>query len=368
MNENNGQKRLNRWMDRQDIRGTLAAHGRGVDRCDEALLRSAYHDDGEVDYGFFQGSAREFAQTLCNAQREQPVTLHRTQNVWIRHEGDRVAISESYALAYAVTPGADGFAQSLIGGRYLDRLARRNERWKMTKRTYVLDWNINLPVDGTGMPGVPDIFITGDKAPEDAGFRMVERWYRDAGQDNDGEYPMKIEGALAQRIENALAREDIHDLIVAQARATDRGDAVLMKSLYHTGATVDIGPFPDEAQSFCDALISAMAHREKMFHSVSNEWIDVRGDEAVAESYVVAFTIANEEEPYRDELTGGRYLDRFERRDGVWKFVHRAFVADWQISQPSTDRSNDDFYAVFPLRGTRSSADPVYPHWARGGQ
>ena len=30
-----------------------------------------------------------------------------------------------------------------------------------------------------------------------------------------------------------------------------------------------------------------------------------------------------------DLLIGGRYFDKYERRDGAWKFSHRAVVADW---------------------------------------
>ncbi len=28
-------------------------------------------------------------------------------------------------------------------------------------------------------------------------------------------------------------------------------------------------------------------------------------------------------------LVGGRYFDKYERRDGAWKFLHRAIVTDW---------------------------------------
>jgi hypothetical protein len=29
------------------------------------------------------------------------------------------------------------------------------------------------------------------------------------------------------------------------------------------------------------------------------------------------------------ETFGGRYVDRFERRDGEWKIAHRAMVREW---------------------------------------
>ena len=52
---------------------------------------------------------------------------------------------------------------------------------------------------------------------------------------------------------------------------------------------------------------------------------------------------------------GGRYLDRFERRDGVWKIARRLLVDEWSRL--------DDLPAppVPPGRvGLRSKDDPVY--------
>ena len=37
-----------------------------------------------------------------------------------------------------------------------------------------------------------------------------------------------------------------------------------------------------------------------------------------------------------DLLIGGRYLDRYEKRSGDWKFTHRAVLADWAtVNDPS---------------------------------
>lgn len=37
----------------------------------------------------------------------------------------------------------------------------------------------------------------------------------------------------------------------------------------------------------------------------------------------------------QDVLTGGRYLDRYERRAGMWRIAERTFVADWTMAQPA---------------------------------
>ncbi|OYZ42262.1 MAG: hypothetical protein B7Y31_05300, partial [Novosphingobium sp. 16-62-11] len=62
-------------------------------------------------------------------------------------------------------------------------------------------------------------------------------------------------------------------------------------------------------------------------------------------------------------LTGGRYIDRYQRRDGKWLIHSRTFVADWSHSHPST-MERDGFYEALTNRGCFGPSDPVYAHWA----
>ena len=57
--------------DRLAIQEVLAAHSRGLDRCDVSLLQACYWPEGEVDYGSFRGSAHEFAGLVCTILAEQ---------------------------------------------------------------------------------------------------------------------------------------------------------------------------------------------------------------------------------------------------------------------------------------------------------
>ena len=51
----------------QAVGTVLATHSPGVDRGDEQLFALAYHEDATVDYGFFNGPARELIPILCSA-------------------------------------------------------------------------------------------------------------------------------------------------------------------------------------------------------------------------------------------------------------------------------------------------------------
>jgi hypothetical protein len=56
-------------------------------------------------------------------------------------------------------------------------------------------------------------------------------------------------------------------------------------------------------------------------------------------------------------VLGGRYVDRFERRDGEWRIAARITVHDWSRIDPVTE--NFEHAGRF-RQGTRSTDDPVY--------
>ncbi|BEP46256.1 hypothetical protein GmRootV15_68450 (plasmid) [Variovorax sp. V15] len=60
-----GQASLEALLDREAIRDCLYRYCRGIDRCDEAALRSAYWEDATDCHGAWKGSAEGFiAQAL----------------------------------------------------------------------------------------------------------------------------------------------------------------------------------------------------------------------------------------------------------------------------------------------------------------
>jgi hypothetical protein len=352
---------LRTLVDTLAIRDLLAKHSRGIDRCDAALLDQVWDAEGHVAYGFFTGAPRDFSATVTGLMRGGPITLHRTSNMWVKVEGDH-AVSESYVLAYRVSRD-EGVppVQTLIGGRYLDRFQRKDGNFRMTHRQYVMEWNINRGGTGSALPGFAPAFgdmgAHGDSDPSTGLFSSDG-----PTAPGTGERQMAGTVDLMQDVEVALSRLAISDLIMAQARATDRRDAELLASVWHDGATVDVGFYNGPAEGYTDVLFKISATLKRMYHSVANQIIEVRGASAVAESYVIAFGTAPGGTGDNDQLMGGRYLDRFERRDGVWKYTSRRFVLDWSIDQPSSDRSDAGMLAMLSFGG-RFPDDPVYALW-----
>ena len=139
------------------------------------------------------------------------------------------------------------------------------------------------------------------------------------------------------RLQALLDKQEITDLVYAYCNASDRHDHDKLRQLYHEDATDDHGGFFNGlAMDFIDRLPEIQAPMEILHHNVTTINLKVDGDYAEGEIYVLAFhKIRTESEPM-DLLIGGRYFDRYERRDGIWKFSAKAVVADWAtVTSPS---------------------------------
>lgn len=348
------------------IEQCLARHARGIDRTDLELLKSAYHDGADVAYGFFNGPATELAEVLVDSQYPAPVTLHRPSNVWIKVEGGS-AVAESYVFAYAETELEEGNVQSLVGGRYLDRLALRKGEWRLTHRTYVLDWNINQPstVNLTENSIAGGHFLPlGDHAARDPGNVFLAVQSAGFRHKNQREDSMTTATLTDNHIDTMLSRQLLQDLQAAYCRAVDRTDAELLASIFHDDATVVTGHYNGPAGEFAREITDwCRDNTLRTFHTVSNQWIDIDGDEAVGEAYVIALQTAKDESgSSQDSLVGGRYLDKYERRGGAWKIAQRTFVMDWNINQPGSAVFDEGMFGEM-IQGTRGSQDSIYDFW-----
>ncbi|MFC5752912.1 nuclear transport factor 2 family protein [Actinomadura rugatobispora] len=118
--------------DRAEILDCVARHARGCDRHDEELIGSAYHSDGTDEHGFTLNSGADYAAWVnpTHAATSQ-AHLHNITTQSCEIDGD-VAHCESYSMV--VLLGRDGRTAQVINGRYLDRLERRDGRWRIALR------------------------------------------------------------------------------------------------------------------------------------------------------------------------------------------------------------------------------------------
>lgn len=164
-----------------------------------------------------------------------------------------------------------------------------------------------------------------------------------------------------QQLDELLDKQAIHELIHAYCNAADRHDQAKMRSLYHEDAIDEHGHFAKgPAMEFIDKLPQIQAPMEILHHNVTTVNLKLDGARAEGEVYLIAFHKVRDGARSYDVLIGGRYFDRYQKRGGVWKFSHRAIVADWAYcADPSAVRLDHPFLAGAHI-GQPGPADPSY--------
>lgn len=124
-------------LDRQEIADVIAQHARGHDRHDVDLLTDTYHDDGVDEHGNTVNPGTAYAEwanathTMSSASHLHNLTTHRCEI-----DGD-VAHTESYVLVVLLSP--DEKTTSIMNGRYIDRLEKRDGTWRIAVRRATVD-------------------------------------------------------------------------------------------------------------------------------------------------------------------------------------------------------------------------------------
>jgi len=140
---------------------------------------------------------------------------------------------------------------------------------------------------------------------------------------------------LRRAVSDMLDRQAILDCLNRYARGLDRRDLEMLRSVFHPDATDHHGASA-EYHPAATALIADWdtrdVHRTFSQHLIINTSIDLDGDIAHTESYfqlVVGLKPGARPEQPRLTLGGGRYVDRFERRDGAWRIARRVLVLEY---------------------------------------
>ena len=162
------------------------------------------------------------------------------------------------------------------------------------------------------------------------------------------------------RLEELLDRQDIYDCLKRVSRGIDRFDRELFLSAYHADAVIDAGALVSGPVEVYES--GAALHDEGQsatIHHLTNHLCEIAGDTAHAETY---FIYVGRNRDGTNWAAGGRYNDRLERRDGVWKIAFRYTIIEWSGMVPETDVPLFRDVADVHLNGapSRSREDPSY--------
>ncbi|MFC4593534.1 nuclear transport factor 2 family protein [Sphingobium tyrosinilyticum] len=169
-------------------------------------------------------------------------------------------------------------------------------------------------------------------------------------------------GSVADRLDVIESKQAITELLYAYARANDRADKALLRSLFWPESTHKHGKFEGKSSDFAAFAFKIISGLKYACHHISNVSVEVRGNRAFSECYYFA-----QHRRQRKDGTGeedvffqGRYLDDLERRNGEWKIIRRRGLSDytspafpsettyaqWPAGQHSEKYPSDDYYKM----------------------
>jgi len=149
---------LRNLLERDQIRRCVIALARGEDRRDAALIATCLWPDSTSDYGIFAGSFTEYLAWVVPGSPAIVLTQHALGQSLIELKDDDTARTETEVTSYHRINMGNGERDIVIGGRYLDRMAKRAGEWRIAHRTMLYDWfqDLGASIDWSkGVLGLP---------------------------------------------------------------------------------------------------------------------------------------------------------------------------------------------------------------------
>lgn len=145
------EERLAQIESRTAIAALLATYCHGLDRKDEALFRSIWHDDADYLVGTGRGDFHgidEIATFPWVAAKAWTQTHHWTTNSVVTFASPTQASGRSDCIAICEKVGGGA---CFISATYVDAFEQREGIWKLNQRQ-VLRWFVSSPADLTLLP------------------------------------------------------------------------------------------------------------------------------------------------------------------------------------------------------------------------
>lgn len=138
----------------------------------------------------------------------------------------------------------------------------------------------------------------------------------------------------ATDLEILMAEREITRVFLTYARAVDSLDFKRLRDCFHADARIHYGDiFSGNLDETIAWLENSLPRLQGTLHDFGAPWIelDLENGRARCETYTnnAARYPANKEGEVVLNVTGTRYLDLFERRDGDWRIVERRNIGAW---------------------------------------
>lgn len=198
------EEKVQELWDREQIRQCMHRYSRGVDRFDRDLILSAFHADFIDEHGKFVGDRDEFVEWAL----EQHGRVHLSHQHLLMNHTCEIEGTTAHAETYFMFAGMnrEGVPLTILGGRYIDRLEKRNDEWRIVARVTLRDW---ADLDET-----PDIADQSTMTSTAKILSEIDRAFMRAGRrpardrsDPSYERPLKVDPARRDGYKRLLAEK-----------------------------------------------------------------------------------------------------------------------------------------------------------------
>ena len=165
--------------------------------------------------------------------------------------------------------------------------------------------------------------------------------------------------AIERKLQYLTDRQEILDCIVRTSRGNDRFDVERISGSYHPNGLHELGWKRISGADYADHANHAHAAiAEVNLHNVTMHSCEIDGDVAHAESYVIGLFL--NKDGASSNMFAGRYADRLEKRDGVWRIAVRRSTVEVVMSGDASILDSDAFADRGYLKGMRDRRDVSY--------
>jgi hypothetical protein len=166
-----------------------------------------------------------------------------------------------------------------------------------------------------------------------------------------------VTGPSSTAIQALVDKQAIREALLRYCRGVDRGDADLIASAYHADAVDEHGSSSFSGETVGRGIVEMTRSSRLSMHHVTNQFIELDGpDHAGCETYYTVWQTMDREGEECVLHALGRYVDRFERRDGEWKIAHRLVI----VEQTALLSQDEEIPPSRPGLGRRDRDDPSY--------
>ena len=125
--------------DHEELRALIQRYARAADDRDIEALASLFHPDATIQGSRGAQTVDEWLDTM-RAPRTFPTSMHVLGDPLIELDSEREGLLDTYAVVYQLGDRDAGEADLTLGIRYLDDVARHDDRWVIRRRTARTLW------------------------------------------------------------------------------------------------------------------------------------------------------------------------------------------------------------------------------------